>query len=115
MNKKHALQKIDEYFDQADTIALDLIVSEARAIMVADPDLDEFIMGMGTCNFSTTNREKGYWFSNESTHGIVDEDDDDGSGTIDKFFEMVEELNGRFQSKGCPMRFTATGNIVRNW
>ena len=32
-----------------------------------------------------------------------------------EFDNMLYEFNNRFGVKGCPMRFTATGETVTNW
>lgn len=125
MNKKKAMKKIDELFVSADDIGIKLIEVEARKILAADPNLDEFIMAMGSCFF--TIKEGGKYDINTMT----DEEWDDWTesedyvheynGIVDdvhfqkEFFDMVADLNERFNSMGCPMRFTATSNIVTDW
>lgn len=125
MNKKQAMKKIDDMFAAADDIGIELIESEARKILAADPNLSEFIMAMGSCFFTIkeggkyditdmTDEEWDAWTESEDyVHeysGIVDQ-----KNFQEEFFDMVAELNEKFNSMGCPMRFTATSNIVTDW
>jgi hypothetical protein len=106
MNDK--LRKIDELFDKGAELAIELVESEARKILVADSELDEFVMAMGGCFFTTTNKERGYAPRGGGSN-ILDDD------VAPDFFEMVENLNDRFSVMGYPMRFTVKGKIVKNW
>jgi hypothetical protein len=98
MDRKDTLKTIDEHYEHASTLALNLIESEARKILTADPDLDEFIMAMGSCFF--THKEKGIVYAE-----VFQAD----------FMEMVEDLNETYKVMGYPMRFTATGKIINDW
>jgi hypothetical protein len=106
---KDKLRKINELFEHGSALAIELVESEARKILFADSELDEFVMAMGGCLFTTTNTERGYAPRGGGSN-ILDE-----SEIAPKFFEMVEDLNDRFNVKGCPMRFTAKGKIRRDW
>lgn len=127
MDKKDTIRKIDELFAYADKLAIELIESEARKILSKDTDLHEFVMAMGSCFF--TAKENGrYDFNTYNDDDELDAYIEDGgiladSGLIihdtdhfePEFFEMVEDLNERFNSKGTPMRFTANSQIVSEW
>lgn len=105
---KDKLRKINEMFDYGSKLAIELVESEARKILAADPELDEFVMAMGGCLFSTTNKERGYTPRGGGSN-ILDEE------VAPDFFEMVDDLDDKFCVKGHPMRFTANGQIVKDW
>lgn len=111
MDKKNTIKKIDKLFDTASDLAEKLVESEARKILAADRELDEFVMSMGGCFFTTENEERG-WCPRGGGSNIINEDQDD---LAPEFFEMVEDLNDKFKIMGCPMRFTANGETIRNW
>jgi hypothetical protein len=125
MDKKDTLRKIDELVNFADKLAIDLIKSEARKILQADPNLYEFVMAMGSCFF--TIKEGGKYdiktMTDEEWDEWVEADDyvHEYNGIVDsenfhpEFFEMVEELDEKFKCKGYPVRFTANSQEVYDW
>jgi hypothetical protein len=135
-NKNASLLIIDELFEQASNLAIALIEIEARKILAADPDLHEYIMAMGSGFF--TAKEGGKYdlhsYTDEQADKLFDEDfpfadkglimDTDhtqgigcqpGVFMFKEFFNMVDGLNERFNVCGCPMRFTATSEVVSHW
>lgn len=119
------MKKINDLFAASDDIGIKLIESEARKILAADPNLDEFVMAMGSCFFTIkkggkyditdmTDEEWDVWVeADDYVHeysGIVDQQD-----FQKEFFDMVGDLNERFNSMGCPMRFRANTNVITNW
>ena len=112
MNREKTLGEIDRLFRASELLAINLIEKEARKILVADPELQEFIMAMGSCYFTTTNPDRGYRIN--SGTGILDETDKEEDFQLE-FFEMIYELNDQFKVTGCPMRFTAKGELNNNW
>ncbi len=128
MNKKDTLKTIDEHYEHASTLALNLIESEARKILTADSDLDEFLMANGSCFFTYKDNSKYDMLRDGLTDEMADAlpDEDNWWGRADKgiihdenfqveFTEMVDDLNGLYRVLGYPMRFTATGKIINDW
>lgn len=125
MNKEDTLKRIDELWDKADTLAINLIEREARKILLLDPDLNEFIMAMGTCHFNFNDGSRYDYFSyTEEQLDEMDAENYEWYGALDgilhdrfqpEFMDMVDDLNEKFGVLGYPMRFTARGKVVRNW
>lgn len=67
---------IDELWDKASDLAIKLVKDEARKILQADPDLDEFVMAMGSCFF--TYKEGGKYDIYSYTNEEADKMDEDG-------------------------------------
>ena len=123
---KAIMKKIDKLYDQASELAVQAVIDEARAILKADPNLDEFVMAMGSCFFTV--KEGGKYDMNSYTdeeyeeycesdeyvrayhYGIIDDDD-----FQKEFFENVDDLNDKFHVMGFPVRFTATSKLVHEW
>lgn len=125
---KAGMKTIDKLFDRASDLAIELIKNEAKEILKDDPDLDEFIMAMGSCFF--TIKEGGKYdlltFANDKEWEEWCESDDYVSvynGIIDnavtdfqkEFFENVDDLDEKFNIMGYPVRFTATSKEVYDW
>lgn len=125
MSEVTCMKEINRLWGSADDLGIKLIEYEARKILASDPDLDEFIMAMGSCFFTIkeggkydalkmTNEQYDEWTESDEYvreyNGMIDDDD-----FHKDFFSMVEELNEKFNSMGCPMRFTANSNLVSNW
>jgi len=122
-----ALQKeYDDALNDASDKAVDLVKDEARKILIADPDLEEFVMAMGSCFF--TAKKDGKYNALSYTDEEFDELSDAGFefacsyGLIDdnldmykSFFDMVDELNSDFNVCGYPVRFKADTKEVHNW
>lgn len=128
MSKKDMLKAIEEHYERASDMAIGLIETEARKILLADPDLDEFLMAMGSCFFTYKDGGKYDMLRDGLTDEMIDDFDpeDDWFGRAEKgiihdenfqveFMEMVDDLNDLYKVMGYPMRFTATGNIINNW
>jgi hypothetical protein len=123
---KDTLNTIEKLFDKASNLAIEVIESEARRILKSDPDLHEYIMAMGSGFF--TAKEGGKYDLNSYTDAQADKIFDENLPLADKglimdqelpmfkeFFNMVDDLNERFNVCGCPMRFTANSEVVRDW
>lgn len=126
MNKEKTLKQIDGYLLKGDNLAIELVKSEARKILRADPDLHEFIMAMGSCFFTIkeggkydllgyTDKEWDEWCESDDyvnvNYNIIGDDVD----YQPEFFEMVNQLNQDLKVMGYPVRFTATSKEVYDW
>lgn len=131
MNKA-MIKKVNELIKEYDDLeiefsdrAIAFIEKEARKILSKDDGLDRFVMAMGSA-FFTYKKDSEYdihssnfkekWIGKCSNPG----ESKDGSGIIhegfqEKFFEMVFDLNDKFNICGYPMQFTATGKVINNW
>ena len=136
MDKTDTLRKINELYDYAAKLEIELIESEARKILAADPDLDEFVMCMGSAFFTYKAGGKYdiYAYTDEQLEKMEWDEDPmidfiygngtghSGSGGIihndrfqKDFFDMVDDMNSQSNVMGYPMRFTANGAVNHNW
>lgn len=136
MDKTDTLRKINELYDYAGKLEIELIESEARKILAADDGLDEFVMGMGRAFFTYKSGGKYDLFSYTDEQLYKMEEDEDprldfiyGNGTEKSncggiihsedfqkdFFDMVDDMNSQSNVMGYPMKFTANGPVVKNW
>jgi hypothetical protein len=136
MDKNDTLRKIDELYDYVQNLEIELIESEARKILTADPDLDEFVMCMGSAFFTYKSGGKYDLFAyTEEELNQMDEDENPilqfvyGNGTKNEncggiihsdkfqkgFFDMIDDMNSQFNVMGYPMRFTANGPVKHKW
>jgi len=99
-NKRKAMETIDFHCQQIDIISAKLVESEARKILLAHPNLKEFIMAMGSA-FFTDRQDRVVAISDKSY--------------LKPFDEMICRLDEICRVKGTPMRFTATGKPITNW
>lgn len=83
-----------------------LIETRARKILVAHPSLDEFVMAMG-----------GWLFTRHgSDDNISDIELSHIPGYVRSFANMMDEFSDmELKVTGEPMRFTATGPVVKMW
>jgi len=136
MDKSDTLRKIDELYDYVQKLEIKLIESEARKILAADPDLDEFVMCMGGAFFTYKANGKYNLFNYTDEELYKMEEDENpllnfiyGNGTENgncggiihsdqfqkEFFDMIDDMDNRSNVKGYPMRFTANGPVNHNW
>lgn len=94
--------KIDALYMDIQNLAEEYIIREARSILKADPMLDEFIIGMGTWFFTTKGKVE-----------ILDESDAPIGQTL--LADFLCTWDQYLRVTGNPMRFTATGEIRRDW
>jgi hypothetical protein len=92
-------QVLESYYDTAFRAGLMIIIKLARQILRENPDLDEFVMAMGSWTFWTHDKE--------STN-----DNDDRFHSLLTF---LDEWDDFFRFTGYPIRFTADGEIVHMW
>ena len=123
---KAMMKKINDLFDQASNLAIEGIKNEAREILKDDPNLDEFIMAMGSCFFtlkeggkydimSYTDDEWDEWCESDEYVSSYYNNIGDDCNFQTEFFEMVDDLNEKFNVMGYPVRFTATSKEVHDW
>jgi hypothetical protein len=96
--KLSASIKIERLHAKASEIASSEVIRLARKILRSDKTLDEFVMGMGTWFF--VDRYGRSW------------------GELPQFKELKDFINKwdkDIRITGEPMRFTADGDIIRNW
>jgi hypothetical protein len=125
---KALMKTIQKKFDEAGDLAIETIKYEAREILKADPDLDEFIMAMGSCFFTIkeggkydsmqyTDEEYEEWcetddYVNVYSNHIIDNAQTDFQK---EFFENVDYLHELFNVMGHPVRFKAWSKEVYDW
>lgn len=102
------------HYDIAVSLALKEVEKESRKILCKHPQYKEFVMAMGSCFFTTAEkgetvdllrqvyRNGGY--SYELTYKYF--------GQLQKIFD---EWTPYLKLTGEPMRFTATGKMIKNW
>ena len=79
---------------------LNAIEKWARLILYKYPRLDEFVMGMGTCMFTTKAGETFWPPERRYTKALG---------------IFIAECDEVLVITGVPMRFTATGRKITNW
>jgi hypothetical protein len=99
-NKIKALETIDFHCQQIDIISYKLIESEARKILSKHPNLNEFVMAMGSAFFL------------DKQNRVVQLSD---KTYLKPFDELVCRLNEICKVCASPMRCTATGKRITNW
>ena len=119
------IELIDQMFDRASDLAIQLVKDEARRILRADDGLDEFVMAMGSCFF--TYKDGGKYDRLAYTDELIDqmdEEDHDWYGAYKgilhdrfqpEFMDMIDDLNDKFKVCGYPVRFTANSKEVLDW
>ena len=108
-------KQIEREYVNAVKLALWLVETEARKILRAHDNLDEFIMGMGRYFFTRkpgSLRSDGSKVSKEESEIIYDEPKYIASSRLVKFIGSWDEY---LKLTGCPMRFTANGSVVTDW
>ena len=100
MDKRKTLKQIEDLYEQASELALQLIESEARKLMRCHPNLNEFVMCMGSSFFTDKNNDiiENWLFK-----------------YMEPFNVLVNDLDDIFHITGTPMRFTADGPVETNW
>jgi len=119
------LKRIEQLQEEANDIAVDIVIKEARRILNEDNDLFEFVMAMGSCFF--TIKDGGRYDTNDMTdeeyeewcysdgyinvhNGIAENDHHQHD-----FFKLVDDLDENFGVTGYPVRFTANSERVHDW
>lgn len=87
-------------------MALSLIESKARVILIMHPILDEFVMGMGGWMFTKRN-------SDDSISTVFRDRIPAYAGSFTRMMDEFDDLD--LKVTGEPMRFSAKGPIVREW
>ncbi len=95
--------QISRLYSEASKLALILIESMARDILRKHPHLDEFVMGMGGCLFTT---------KDETRAGGISPDERSYMKPLNDFLDDWDDL---LRMTGSPMRFTAEGNKRTEW
>jgi hypothetical protein len=123
MNAK--IKRVNELWEKASNLAIKGIIEEARKILKADNDLNEFIMAMGSCFFTYKELSKYDIFAyTDEEYEQMSADGHDWYGARDgilhdrfqpEFMEMVDDMNERFHVFGYPVRFTADGEEIHVW
>jgi hypothetical protein len=95
--------QIEFHFNKAVDLAIARIEQEARTILRNHQNLDEFVMGMGICSFST------------KSGGKIFLDEDDTPKYMTRLNEFIDKWDCYMKLTGVPMRFTATGKRITDW
>jgi hypothetical protein len=128
---KEEMETINRLVDDASDRAIYIIKREARKILREDPNLDEFIMAMGSCFFTikqggkydmhTMNDEEWETWCESDEYvyeydGMIGGERSPHDGAYEvEFFEMTQDMNELFKVYGYPVRFTANGKEVHDW
>lgn len=99
-NMKNPHVHISREYHKLVNIALEYIKYEAKRILLEHPELDEFVMGMGT-----------YFFTDKNKNTISLEDLR-YANNLNLFINKWDEY---LKLSGVPMRFTATSPVVIIW
>lgn len=91
---------IRKQYEQVCETATQVVEEQARKILREHPNLDEFVMGMGS------------WFFTDKEGNNLDETD---RAYLKPFAEIFYEWDEYLKISGEPMRFTASGKKVTNW
>lgn len=123
---KNELETIDRLMADASDRAIYIIKREARKILRGDPNLEEFVMGMGSCNFTIksdgkysptnyTDEEWEVWCESDeyvrTYYNNIASDDNFQT----EFFNLINDLDLKFKVCGYPVRFTAEGLEEYDW
>jgi hypothetical protein len=92
-------KKIQKLLDQAGQLALEHVEFAARKILREHKNLNEFVMGMGTCFFS----------EGEENHGL------ETYAYMKSLEDFICEWDETLGITGTPMRFTANGPRITDW
>lgn len=120
------LEKIDRLMDDASDRAIYIIKREARKILRNDPNVEEFVMAMGSCFFTINDKGKysSSSYTDEEWEVWCDSDEyvrtyydiiSDGDNFQTDFFTMVNDLDAKFTVCGYPVRFAAEGEERYDW
>jgi len=88
----------EEHYDAACSMALEEVERYARKILKDNPDIHEFIMGMGTWDFKSNEK----WLDNEDPR-------------FEPLLDLISKWDKSLYITGNPMRFTATGPKITDW
>lgn len=99
MKKSHS---IEYYYNKAFKLAINKTENMARRILKQHPNLDEFIIGMGSWSFTRKN-------------GDIEIDTFSPIKYVNNFASLMNKWDELFHITGTPMRFTAKGKKVTDW
>lgn len=103
---------IAQFFSHAETAALTLIEQRARQILQAHPNLKEFVMCMGSAQFTL---KKPMPFRNCLSVDSFSAWNDHFPRYLKPVFDLIDEWDSVLKLTGTPMRFTATGPKITDW
>lgn len=103
---------IKQFFEHAETAALTLIEQRAREILKKRPTLKEFVMGMGSAQFTL---KKPMPYGDCLKVDSFAAWDDAFPRYLKPVFDIINEWDCVLKLTGTPMRFTATGPKVADW
>lgn len=99
------LNHADRYEQRAIAEALLILEARVRKVLIAHPNLDSFVMAMGSAFF---NRKNGDTFS-------VSHPNQDTPGYVKSVVSFLDEFNDRLHLTGEPMKLTARGPKLTDW
>lgn len=109
-------QAATDYYMKASKCASEYVEQEARKILVEHPELNEFVMAMGSWHFSWkvgATDDKGIvieeYMNNVILDGEIEFIDDSDLAYFMAEWDSVLKITGE------PMRFTAKGKMRRDW
>lgn len=91
--------QIEKHHEETVKMALELLEHKARVILKAHPNLQEFVMAMGT-----------FFFTDRDGHPV-----NNPPWYMQPVHDLIDDWDRRLCLTGAPMRFTATGPIRHDW
>ncbi|MDR1202698.1 MAG: hypothetical protein LBL58_13880 [Tannerellaceae bacterium] len=118
---KRINRQIEKQYEIARQMAVNEMIRLARKVLKEHSHLDEFVIAMGSCFFTTKNIS-----SSGCGNGIVDlreqymkEDYSYSSKLTFKYFKPLDDFLGEwndvFKLTGEGIRFRAEGEIITDW
>ncbi len=92
-------KRIQALLSEARKLAIAHVEASARKILQDHPNLDEFVMGMGTC------------FFNEGKENLGPEQ----RAYMRPLSDFIDDWDETLHMTGIPMRFTANGPKITDW
>ncbi len=106
---------IDKYYNKASDLALKEVERLARQVLKDHPELDEFIMCMGSYFFTVKNSEENILPYTEKMNISWNYYSEDTFPYLKPINDFIGKWDNYLKLTGEPMRFTAKGKIVKNW
>lgn len=103
---------ISQYVKLANETALREVERLARKTMRDNPEIEVFVMAMGSATFHLSKEHMESPEYEGDSFGHVDDEDPRAK----EFFDFLEEWNEMFHITGNPMKIKgATGKLVTDW
>lgn len=108
-------KELDRLTNELSDLVVARVEQIARRILQTHPNLNEFVMCMGTYFFTdkkTNDVISTYQEQMNSNYNYYQEDTYGYFASLNRFIEKYDKT---LKITGNPMRFTATGKTIKNW